>query len=118
MPRAADRSILWSRYEDLSATEKTVIRLKALIGSMTSKTMLVTAMVATGTRAPDGKAWSPKALNPVLDNLKGKGLLDENLACAMGLLHPIAADAAGSAEGERLVQAVRSTFPADGRRPY
>jgi superfamily II DNA or RNA helicase len=115
---ATDYSIRWSRYHDLPATEKTVIRLKALIGSSTTKTVFVTAMVATGTRAPDGKPWSAKALNPMLDKLRATGLLDENLACDTGLLHPVAAEAAASPEGERLIQAVQSTFPADGRRPY
>src|SRR5687768_1133638 len=115
---ATDHSIRWSRYHDLPATEKTVIRLKALIGSSTTKTVFVTAMVATGTRAPDGKPWSAKVLNPVLDKLRVTELLDENLACDTGLLHPVAAEAAASPEGERLIQAVQSTFPAAGRRPY
>ena len=114
----ADPSTLWSRYQHLPSPEKTVLRLKALIGGPTTKTLFAAAMAATNTRAPDGKAWSLKALNPLLDDLKAKKLLDENFACMAGLLHPVAADAADSSEGVMLVQAVRSTFPPDGRRPY
>ena len=115
---AADPSTLWSRYQHLPSPEKTVLRLKALIGGPTTKTLFAAAMATTNTRAPDGKAWSLKALNPLLDDLKAKKLLDENFACMAGLLHPVAADAADSPEGAMLVQAVRSTFPPDGRRSY
>src|SRR3954452_20645248 len=75
---AADPSTLWSRYQPLLSPEKTVLRLKALIGGPTTKTLFATAMAATTTRAPDGKAWSLKALNPLLDDLKATKLLDEN----------------------------------------
>src|SRR3954471_7327517 len=115
---AADPSTLWSRYRPLLSPEKTVLRLKALIGGPTTKTLFAAAMAATTTRAPDGKAWSLKALNPLLDDLKAKKLLDDNFSCMAGLLHPVAADAADSPEGAMLVQAVRSAFPVDGRRPY
>ena len=64
----ADPSTLWSRYQHLSSPEKTVLRLKALIGGPTTKTLFAAAMAATNTRAPDGKAWSLKALNPLLDD--------------------------------------------------
>ena len=60
---AADPSTLWSRYQHLLSPEKTVLRLKALIGGPTTKTLFAAAMAATTTRAPDGKAWSLKALN-------------------------------------------------------
>ena len=71
---AADPSTLWSRYQHLPSPEKTVLRLKALIGGPTTKTLFAAAMAATNTRAPDGKAWSLKALNPLLDDFKAKKL--------------------------------------------
>jgi superfamily II DNA or RNA helicase len=118
MPRSLDPSLLLSRYAGLSTTEKTVLRLKALIGPATNKTQFAMAMKATGTRAPDGKSWSIPTLNPVLETLRVKGLLDDNLACIETLLHPVAADAADSPEGPALIDAVQAMPAAMGRDYY
>ena len=86
MTQLAKPATEWSRYAGLPAVDKTVMRLKALIGAATTKTAFFNAMRATETRAPDGKAWSVGALNPILDRLQKKGLLGEDYACVPSLL--------------------------------
>ncbi len=108
---------LWSRYQGLVPAAKTVLRLKALIGSATNKTLFFKALAATGSRAPGGKAWTLKAVNPVLGDLVVQGLLDDGFVCPAALLHPLAVDAAGSTDGPALTGAVRACCPA-GPRPY
>jgi hypothetical protein len=60
----------WSRYAGLPAVDKTVMRLKALIGAATTKTAFFNAMRATETRASDGKAWSIGALRACLTEFR------------------------------------------------
>ena len=68
----------------------------------TSKTAFLDCLARSGLRAPDGKAWSSRSVNAVLEELPGQGLLTEDLACSPTLLHPVAVDAAASADGELL----------------
>src|SRR5689334_19155586 len=116
MTQLAKPATEWSRYAGLPAVDKTVMRLKALIGAATTKTAFFNAMRATEIRAPDGKAWSVGALNPILDRLQKKGLLGEDYACVPSLLHPITVDTIDGVEGKVLIKAVHSAFPADNRR--
>ena len=117
-PEGASLAKLWARYQDLSATEKLVMRLKALIGSYTNKTAFVSAMVATHSRAADGRAWTVKSANEALAGLQKLELLDDSFTCPKSLLHPVAADAAGGPDAESLIAAVRSTFPDVSPRAY
>ncbi|MDZ3838187.1 MAG: hypothetical protein U0S49_12520 [Rhodospirillales bacterium] len=117
-PEGASLAKLWTRYQDLSATEKLVMRLKALIGSYTNKTAFVSAMVATHSRAADGRAWTVKSANEALAGLQKLELLDDSFTCPKSLLHPVAADAAGGPDAESLIAAVRSTFPDVSARAY
>ncbi len=109
LPSEAD---LWDRYVRLLAGPKLVLRLKSLVFLPTGKTAFVDCLARSGLRAPDGRAWSSRSANAVLEELLGEGLLTEGLACPAALLHPVAVDAAASADGERLVAAVRQAFPA------
>ncbi len=118
MPQRTASATSWSRYTGLSVVETMVMRLKALIGSPTTKTAFFNALRATETRAPDGRAWSVGALNPILDGLQRKGLLDAEYACVATLLHPVTVDAIDSDEGKALVKAVRSSFPAESRSGF
>ena len=118
MSERAALARLWTRYQDLTPTKKLVIQLKALIRSATNKTTFVAALVATRSRGADGNAWSNKVVYEVLDELRAGGLLDEVFTCPRELLHPLAVDAASGPDAERLIAAVRSTFPEASARAY
>ncbi|MGZ8282601.1 MAG: hypothetical protein ACXWUN_06565 [Allosphingosinicella sp.] len=117
-PEGAALAGLWTRYQSLPPTKKLVMRLKALIRSATNKTTFVAALVATRRRAADGKAWTVKSVNEVLDELRKEGLLDEVFTCPKELLHPVAVDAAAGPDAACLIAAVRSTFPDVSPRAY
>lgn len=106
-PEGAILAKLRARYEGLSPAEKLVMRLKALIGSWTNKNAFVSAMVATRSRAADGRAWTVKSVNEVLTGLQKLELLDDGFTCPKALLHPLAADAAGGPDAESLTTGAR-----------
>ena len=109
---------LWHRYARLPAGSKQVLRLKSLVFLSTNKTAFLDCLTRSGLRAPDGKAWSSRSVNIALEELLGQGLLTEDLACPPALLHPVAVDAAASADGELLVAAVLRAFPARRSMSY
>ena len=84
---------LLDRYRGLAADAKTALRLKAMIGSDNNKSLFVACMAATGTRGPDGRTWSFKTVNQVLEQLRSKGLVSDSTSCVAQLLHPVTADA-------------------------
>jgi len=108
----------WDRYAHLPAGSKLVLRLKSLVFLPTNKTAFLECLTRSGLRAPDGKAWSSRSVNAILDELLLQGLLTEDLACPSALLHPVAVDAAASAEGELLAAMIRRAFPARRSMPY
>ncbi len=108
----------WDRYAHLPAGSKLVLRLKSLVFLPTNKTAFLECLTRSGLRAPDGKAWSSRSVNAILDELLLQGLLTEDLACPPVLLHPVAVDAAASAEGELLAAVVRRAFPARRSMSY
>ncbi len=109
---------LLERYRGLAPDARTALRLKAMIGGDTNKSLFVVCMGATGTKGPDGRAWSFKTVNSVLEQLRSKGLVSDQTSCVGPLLHPVTVDAMAASEGGRLLDAVFRTFPADGQRPY
>ena len=115
LPSEAD---FWHRYARLPAGAKLVLRLKSLVFLPTNKTAFLDCLTRSGLRAPDGKAWSSRSVNVVVEELLGQGLLPEDLACPPVLLHPVAVDAAASADGELLVAAVLRAFPARRSMSY
>ena len=114
-PSEAD---LWHRYAHLPAGSKQVLRLKSLVFLPTNKTVFLDCLARSGLRAPDGKAWSSRSVNVVLEELLAQRLLTEDLACLPTLLHPVAVDAAASTAGEVLVAAVLRAFPARRSMSY
>jgi superfamily II DNA or RNA helicase len=118
LSRSASTDGLLQKLGKLSATERLVLRLKSLIGLATNKAEFVSVMNATGIRTADGKAWSYKPVNEVLDRLSSLRLLDETFSCPADLWHPLAVEALAAPEGEVLLSAVLSFFPVDNRRPY
>jgi len=109
---------LWHRYTHLPAGSKQVLRLKSLVFLPTNKTAFLDCLTRSGLRAPDGKAWSSRSVNTVLEELLGQGLLTEDLACPPTLLHPVAVDSVASTDGEVLVAAVIRAFPARRNTSY
>src|ERR1700730_3308146 len=77
---------LLDRYCGLAADAKTALRLKAMIGSDNNKSLFVACMAATGTRGPDGRTWSFKTVNQVLEQLRSKGLVSDSTSCVAQLL--------------------------------
>ncbi len=109
---------LWNRYSRLDAAHQTVMQLKALFWLPSNKTAFLSCLTRTSLRAPDGKAWASRSLNPVLDDLIARKLLTDDLACPPALLHAVAIEAIASADGKRLCEAVRACFPARPRPAY
>jgi len=110
--RTPSEADLWDRTARLPAGPKLVLRLKSLVFLPTNKTAFLDCLIRSGLRAPDGKAWSPRSVNLVLEELLDEGLLTEDLACSPALLHPVAVDAVAAADGAALAAAVRQAFPA------
>lgn len=111
MRKTPSEAELWHRYVCLPAGSKLFLHLKSLVFLPTNKTVFLDCLARSGLRAPDGKAWSSRSVNVVLDELLRQGLLTEELACPPALLHPVAVDAVAAADGELLVAAVRRAFP-------
>jgi len=109
---------LWDRYARLPAGAKQVLRFKSLVFLPTNKTAFLDCLTRSGLRAPDGKAWSSRSVNVVLEELLRQDLLTEDLACPPALLHPVAVDAVASAGSGLLVAAVRRSFPAQRIMSY
>lgn len=106
---------LWEKYTALPENPKRVLRLKSLVFLPTGKTLFLQCLTRGGLRMADGKAWSSRSLNAVLDDLRAANLLTDDLICHPLLLHPVAVDAMASADGEALAEAVRQAFAADSR---
>ena len=94
------------------------MRLKSLVLLASNKTLFLQCMTRSGTRAPDGRAWSSASMNAELEGLRRDKLLTEDLACEPGLLHSVSVDAVESADGTALIAAVRSVFPAQQSYGY
>jgi len=109
---------LWDRYAQLPAGAKLVLRLKSLVFLPTNKTEFLDCLTRSGLRAPDGKAWSSRSVNVVLEELLHQDLLTEGLGCPPALLHPVSVDAAASADSKLLVAAVLRAFPARRSMSY
>ncbi len=116
--KAPSKADSWHRYAHLPAGFKLVLRLKSLVFLPTNKTAFLECLTRSGLRAPDGKAWSSRSVNLVLEDLLRQNLLTEDLACPSELLHPVAVDAVAAADSDLLVAAVRRAFPARRSMSY
>ena len=102
-------------YQALPREQKMLMRIKALVGSGTSKTVFLAAVHQTGLRSLDGKAYSWASLNARLQALQNKGLLDGTLDCIREIVHAVAADAGQSEGGTDLINAVKAVIPKSRR---
>ena len=110
IPARSSAADLWDRYANLEPAPKLLLRLKSLIFLPVGKTDFLECVSRTHVPSPDGKAWSARTVNAVLDDLLADGLLTDRLECPPVLLHPVAVDAAASEHAEALVAAVMRTF--------
>jgi len=113
--RAPSAAELWERVVGLSADAKQLLRLKSLVLLPTTKTVFQDCLVRSGLRMPSGRVWSNSTINQVLDELLRLRLLTSDLACTPALLHPVAIDAVGSAQGPLMVEAVKRAFTLSAR---
>jgi superfamily II DNA or RNA helicase len=99
----------------LTPQERTILSLKALIGTATAKTPFLECLNRLPQTTP---AWTSKTLTPVLEDLRGKGLLTDDLACLPALAHPLAVQALASPDGAALIEAIRVALPQDDGRMW
>ncbi|MDA8232389.1 MAG: DEAD/DEAH box helicase [Magnetospirillum sp.] len=102
-------------FASLMPPERMILRLKALIGAATGKTVFMDCLNRVGGASP---AWGSRTLNLLLDGLRAKRLLDESLACAPEHLHTLAVDAIASPDGAAMVAAIRAVLPPEDPRRY
>jgi len=99
----------------LQPHERTILRLKSLIGAATGKTVFMDCL----NRLPGSSArWSNKTLTAELESLRDRKVLTADFACPPELLHPLAIDALESAEGAAMVEAIRFVLPQDSARTW
>jgi superfamily II DNA or RNA helicase len=107
---------LWAQYRRLPMPIRDIIRLKSLLLTPTNKTPFLDCAARAGLLTPDGKAWTPQTLNPILDDLVRKALLTDTLACAPELRHAVTAETMASADGATMAEAVDQVFPVPAAR--
>jgi len=112
--------VRWNRYLGLASSLRLLLRLKSLIVPSATKSDFVECLRATGSRTPEGKAWSAVSVNTWSDELRRQGLMTADHACQPALLHLIAADAGASGDADALAAAIRRILPAQrfGRYYY
>ena len=101
--------------QSLTPRERTILWLKALIGGATAKTPFMECLNRLSKTTP---AWTAKTLTPVLEGLRSKGLLTDQLACMPALAHPLAVEALASPDGVALIEAIRALLPHDSGRMW
>lgn len=101
------------RIAALERVEQAILYLKALIGPPTNKGEFLNCL--NHLRVVPS-AWTFKSLGPVLDSLRARGLLDEELACPPALLHPLAVAALAAPGGTARVDAIAAHLPFGGKQ--
>ena len=98
-------------WDQTSSAERTVLRMKALFGTASGKGVFLDLLRRAGGLAPEGPGWTGPVVNQLLEALKGRGLLAENLACPQPLVHVLTVEAVESPEAEPLLAALHAMFP-------
>ena len=101
---------LWERFMALPPPLKTMLRLRALIVPPTTKLLFVDCLKASGTPAPDGKAWTAVSITTWSDELRRQDLVTAEYECVPAMLHAVAVDAGASEQAETLVASIRSVL--------
>ena len=102
--------VTWERYSRLPPGPKVVLRLKSLVFLPTTKSVFSDILTRSGSKTPEGRAWSSQSINVALELLGREELLTEDLACVPALLHPVAIDAVAAPDGEQMMAAIRRAF--------
>jgi hypothetical protein len=116
--RATLRDDLPEQLARLTAVERRILRLKALVGVATNKNDFLTLLNGSGVTAPGGGSWSYNLVNPILNRLLTLGLLKPDFSCLEPLRHALAIEMIAAPEGPIAAEAVRRMFPAMANRPY
>ena len=117
-PRATPREDLPEQLARLTEAERTVLRLKALVGVATNKSDFLSMANASAIAGPGGVSLTYNTLNPMLNRLLSLGLLNADFACVESLRHPLAIEMIAAPEGGKAAEAVRRNFPAAARAVY
>ena len=115
-PRATSRDDLPEQLARLTEAERSVLRLKALVGVATNKSDFLSMANASAIAGPGGASLTSNTLNPVLNRLLSLGLLNADFACVESLRHPLAIEMIAAPEGCKAAEAVRRIFPAASYR--
>ena len=102
----------------LTEAERTLLRLKALVGVATNKSDFLSMANASGIAGPGGASLTSNTINPMLNRLLSLGLLNADFACVELLRHPLAIEMIAAPEGGKAAEAVRRIFPAAARSVY
>ena len=102
----------------LTEAERTLLRLKALVGVATNKSDFLSMANASGIAGPGGASLTSNTINPMLNRLLSLGLLNADFACVELLRHPLAIEMIAAPEGGKAAEAVRRIFPAAARSAY
>ena len=110
-----DPHLLWRTYESLPSLQKAAIRIRALIGDPIQKNTFVQALAASRIRSLDGKAWSGRSAQELLNRLRDRGLLEPDFTCVAAIRHRIAVDAAEGDQSTDLLHGLARSLPRSDR---
>ena len=114
--RTTLRDDLPEQLARLTEAERTLLRLKALVGVATNKSDFLTMANASVIAALGGVSLTYNMVNPMLNRLLSLGLLNADFACVESLRHPLAIEMIAAPEGGKAAEAVRRIFPAASNR--
>ncbi len=97
--------------DDLSAADRTVLQLLALLNEPVSAAVLLGCLHRAAERDASGLDYSQHTLLPCVERLRAAGLVDEQLQPAAGLVDPLLRQAAAGKNFRRLVRAVQAELP-------
>jgi hypothetical protein len=109
--RTTLRDDLPEQLARLTEAERTLLRLKALVGVATNKSDFLTMANASVIAALGGVSLTYNMVNPMLNRLLSLGLLNANFSVE-SLRHPLAIEMIAAPEGGKAAEAVRRIFPA------
>ena len=116
--RTTLREDLPEQLARLTEPERTLLRLKALVGVATNKSDFLTMANASAIAGPGGASLTSSTINPVLNRLLSLGLLNADFSCVELQRHPLAIEMIAAPEGPKAAEAVRRIFPAAARSVY
>ena len=102
----------------LTEAERTLLRLKALVGVATNKSDFLTMANASAIAGPGGASLTSNTINPMLNRLLALGLLNADFSCVELQRHPLAIEMIAAPEGPKAAEAVRRIFATATRSVY